>query len=937
MMNENGWRGCGRAALYLSGVSFAALALSSSPASAQTAQVPNEEIESPAKSTDVIVVTASRIQRDGFDAPTPTTVLDSSELDTMAQASIADAVNTIPAFQPSRTPSTNTLNAVSAGANFLDLRGIGPNRTLVLLDGRRVAPTTDTNLVDANLFPSALVKRVEVVTGGASAAWGSDAVAGVANFILDSEFEGIKGQAQFGRSWESDGDEYKVAAAYGGSFAGGRGHILLGGEIYDNAGILKQSSRDWGRKKWQLIGNPAYTPTNGEPLRVISQNVNQSLTTYGGLIVSGPLRGTQFGPGGAPTQFQYGAISSIFQIGGDGLNLGQDVAIYQPNDRQNLFGRITFDVSDRTTIFAEAGYARSHSDNAIFPAWNFGNILVRDDNAYLPESIRQAMAANNVTSFAMGRINRDFGAISSDNTAETERSVVGARGEFGGDWSWDVYYQHGKTTNKVSLYNNPIVANLRLATDAVVNPVNGQIVCRSTLTEPDNGCVPINLFGPNAATGSPALDYVLGAAQTQYNLGQHVVAANIQAPPIALWAGDMIIAAGVEYREESVSSVADQLSLTNSFLTGNFQEIEGSRNIKEGYLEAVIPLVRDVPFFELLELNLAGRVTDYSTSGSVFTWKVGLSHQVSDDLRFRGTYSRDIRAPNLNELFNPASTTFATIFDPFQNSSVTIQQIQRGNTALQPEKGTTWTVGAIYEPSWLDGFRVSLDYFDIDLQGAISLLGIQDTIDRCFDGNVALCEFLNRDSSGTLTSIVRTNFNLAARSTAGFDIEAAYELPLSKISKGLGGTLGFQVYGSHVRKLVFDDGTVAIDRAGSLSAGTQGIPEWRWTGSATYKSGPFTGSVQARYISGGKYDATWGPLDINDNSIPSVTYVNLYAAYDIVRSEGDRSLTVFASVDNVFDRDPPIVASSFFAPLASNPALYDFQGRFVSVGARFKF
>ncbi|UTP38303.1 TonB-dependent receptor [Phenylobacterium sp. LH3H17] len=916
--------------LHLGAASTLAIILATGAAHAQTDARSADTI-------DELIVTASRVKQDGFSAPTPTTVLSPELIASSAETTIADVLNTMPAFQPSRTQTTNTLNAVSAGANFLDLRGLGPNRTLVLLDGRRLVPTTDTNLVDVNLLPSALIERVEVVTGGASAAWGSDAVAGVTNFILKSKLEGLQGQVQFGRSAQNDGEEYKVALGYGGAFADGRGHFLLAGEVFENQGVLDQSSRRWAKPKWQFIANPAYAPGNGQPRQLIASNVNLSTATQGGLISAGPLRGTQFGPGGAPMPYAFGAVTSTFQIGGDGINLGQDVSIYQPNDRQSAFGRVSFDVTDKTQIFLEAAYGRSQSDNPVLDAWDFGSTRIFNDNAYLPAATRAAMAANGLTSFLMGRIHSDFGPISSRNVAESHRIMVGANGDFGHGWTWDGYFEYGRTLNGVDLYNNPIVARLALARDAVVNVANGQIVCRSTLTAPTNGCVPINLFGPGAAQGSPALAYVLGAAKVDYHLTQQVGAFNVQGSPFELWAGPVAVAAGVEIRREKVDSEVDPLSNANAYLTGNFKAINGSREIKEVYGEAVIPLAVDMPLIQKLDLNLAARLTDYSTSGSVTTWKVGLNHVVTDELRLRATLSRDIRAPNLNELFNPAAMTFATIFDPVKNASVTIQQIQKGNLALQPEEGETFTAGFVYEPNWLEGLRVSVDYFDIQLTGAISLLGIQDTINRCVAGNAELCSFLNRDGGGNLTSIVRTNYNLAARSTKGVDLEVAYSLPLSQISETLPGKLDLGLYGSHISELIFNDGTTSVNRAGNLSAGTLGTPEWKWSANANYTVGPFAVALQGRYISSGVYDSTYKPIDLNDNTIESKTYLDLSASYDLIAGEDGRRLTVYGAVDNLLDEDPPIVASSFFAPIATNPVLYDVMGRYFSMGVRFKY
>ncbi len=301
-------------------------ALAQAPAAAAPTDEPGEDI----------VVTASRIQRDGFDAPTPTTVVGEDELSLGASSNIADALNRVPSFSGAVTPTSSTTAAGSAGQNILSLRGLGPSRTLVLVNGRRHVPSNAAGTFNLNVIPAALVERVEVVTGGASAAWGSDAVAGVVNLILDDDHEGVSGEARYGLSSYGDGAEYALSLTWGAGFAGGRGHVVLSAEHADNAGIGSQARRPWGRAGWQVIPNPAFQPGNGQFQRVIVRDAHISNATPGGLIVSpGPFQNIEFGPGGLPEPFLRGNYAGgSFMAGGDGINLGLSVTLQVPVERQ---------------------------------------------------------------------------------------------------------------------------------------------------------------------------------------------------------------------------------------------------------------------------------------------------------------------------------------------------------------------------------------------------------------------------------------------------------------------------------------------------------------------------------------------------------------------------------------------------------------------------
>lgn len=583
-----------------------------------------------------IMVTATRIQRDGYEAPTPTSVIGIEEIAAKAPANIADFVNELPSMAPNNTPRANVgfVSAGLVGINALNLRSLGASRTLVLLDGQRVGPSTLTGLVDVNQFPQSLVKRVDVVTGGASAGWGSDAVAGVVNFLLDKDFTGLKGQVQGGTTTYGDGRNYNLSVAGGTGFANGRGHVLVSAEHAYNKGI-SGVPRDWydGSK---LIFNPAYTPTNGQPQLLVSPHTGFATATPGGIITSGPLRGTYFGPGGVPAQFNYGpVVSAPFMQGGDWeyADFAKSGDLDPKLSRQNLFVRSSYDVADNIQLYFQGSYGRAKSFQRTLNQFNFANITIQPDNAFIPAGIAGQVTAP----FTLGTFNQDMGVIPATSRRSSWRGVVGASGDFealGSGWDWDLYGQksvnHAYTAADIS-----ITANYRAAIDAVRN-ANGAIVCRSTLSNPGNGCVPYNIFGTGVVSDA-ALDYVVGTTWGRTKLKEDVFAGTLRGKPFSSWAGPVSMAGGLEHRREAVSGSNDPLSTTRSYFAGNYLASFGSYNVTEGFLETVVPLAADQSWARSLDFNGAVRATHYSTSGYVTTWKLGLTYSPIEDISFRST------------------------------------------------------------------------------------------------------------------------------------------------------------------------------------------------------------------------------------------------------------------------------------------------------------
>ncbi|WP_313806281.1 TonB-dependent receptor domain-containing protein [Sphingobium sp.] len=896
----------------------------------------------PAPLANDIVVTGSRLGSRGFSAPTPVTTLGADDLEKRGLSGIGQAIAEYPAFRPSTTPSTNQLGSQQIGAIFADLRGLGPARTLVLVDGRRHVPTTLTGQVDLNVIPSILIKRADVVTGGASAAYGSDAVAGVLNLIMDSRFTGLKGELSSGISDEGDNAEYKASAAGGFSFAGGRGHVIVGGEYYKSRGTGDAYSRRWGREEWQQIRNPNW-PANGLPNRILTPNAHFTSLAEGGLITSGRLAGTTFLPNGTPVAFQYGTLAGTqYQIGGDGYGETFLKGIYLsvPVERFNGFTHAEFDVSDALTLFGELSYSKSVGRSHGPQPRDQGSITILRGNAYLPPQLATMMDNAGVTSFKMGRLSTDLGFPNARSVTPALRAVGGVKGDLDSVWSYDAYFQYGHVNYSSTIDGVRVESRWAQAYDAVRN-AQGIVICRSTLTNPGNGCVPVNLFG-NGSISAAAQDYLTETQWTRRRITQQVAAANLRGSPFSTWAGDVSLAFGGEWRRDEVDADSDAISQVNGFNFGNPKPIDGRITVKEAYLEVGIPLLRDSALGKALDLNGAVRRTDYSTSGAVTTWKIGGTYSPVDGVRLRATKSRDIRAPNISELFTGSQFGTTQVIDAVTGSQRLTQTMTTGNLGLSPESSDTFTAGLVLEPAFAPGLRFSADYYDVNIKGAIASLGAQTLVDRCNAGASEFCQYIARGSDGLISTITLAQLNLNRVRTRGIDFEFDYRLPLSTIIGSSDASLGFRVVANYAIDLITTDSSGSINRAGQtgLAVGaTGGVPRYTLNGTVTYSDGPFTLSTNMRYIPQGKYDVTLvGPQDkgysptlvnsINDNRVSSAFYTNLSLDYAVGE---DAKVHVFGVVNNLFDKDPPVSPGT----TVTNPVLFDVIGRSYRVGVRF--
>ena len=900
--------------------------------------------EEAAAPVEEVVITGSRI-RSAFNSSTPVTVTTAEDLRQSAPNNLADALNQLPAFTPSvRTDATLTsATAGTNGQNLLNLRNLGTNRNLILLDGRRLPATNFGGAVDVNVIPQGLVRRVDVVTGGASAVYGSDAVSGVVNFVLDTKFDGLKGEVGGGLSGYGDLPDGHASVALGKGFADGRAHVVASVEAFGERGIGAKgnSGRAWFETASGQIPNPVAGAT---PAILVIPDIRSSLGTAGGLISAGPLKGTQFLAGGATAPFNYGTVTgSAFQSGGDGSRV--NIAFAPEQARAVAFLHGEYEIGDDARMFGEIHYAYTHvsSDNQINPQTGIGNqFTIFAGNAYLPAPVTAAMNAAGVTSFPLGRYEADFPAAQIDALLRLKRFVGGIKGEMG-EWAYDASFTHGVTWQEVAERNLTINRRLYAAADAVVNPATGGIVCRSTLAGLDPGCVPLNLFGVGAPTAA-AIRYVTGDAIQYLTIKQDVAALNVSGDMgagLSFGAGPVSVAAGLEYRAETANSVVDPLSPVMTDFTGvrggppsqqgrpgsyNFYNplpLHGSYNIAEGYLELGIPLLKDQRFAKLMDVDAAIRTAQYSQSGNVITWKAGFNTLVTDEYRLRFTASRDIRGPNILELFNAATQNSNNQI--YQGKTTPALTISSGNPDLQPERALTTTFGGVYRPAWAPDFQLSADYYNISISGAIGALSAQNTLDSCAQGNALACAQFTVTSAGTLV-IHTAQLNLSVAKAAGLDLEAAYNAEVG------GGHLGVRLLVNHtMQDYMQAPGALPLSRLGTALS-----PDWRGNLKVSFGQNQWTAFFQERFVSRAVFDpAKVEGVDTNLNHAPAVFYTDINLTY---RPEwAAHSEEFFLSIANLFDRDPPIYTNNPTTFSQPTSPVYDRVGRYFSAGLRVRF
>jgi len=972
-MSSNSWKWSFQPA-----AAFAALAISITPAYADDPAKPANSDEEPAE----VLVTGSRIASRGFTQATPTTMLTAADLAKVAQPNLFDSVAQLPALQGSLGRAVNVGSTSSGlqGLSSFSLRGLSPIRTLTLLDGQRVMPANVTGVTDVSQFPQLLVNRIDVVTGGASASYGSDAIGGVVNFITDKKFVGIRANVEAGISTYGDDENGTAQLAWGGAFLDDRLHVVVSGEYGKEEGVPAfgfglgpgPNGRDWFDSPAFQV-RPLAQSNNGLPqMRTIDHAQLFQYSKYG-LITSGPLQGIAFGANGTPYQFQYGsngvptgtgAVTGCitpFCVGGDLSGVvGNGVSLVAELQRKVGYARFGFDLNENNEIYFSANLAETNAENTPNPgAAKNANLTIQCANPFVPQSIRDACATNNITSFQYGVSNAIFPEfINVHPNRKQVRLVLGADGNFdslGTEWSYNAYYQNG--TNDTDLYVHDISLTPRYnqAINAITGP-NGTVICADAAARAA-GCVPLNIIG-DVTPSAAAIAYVLpeNGPEQHSHQSQDVVSFNVSGDPFKSWAGPVSIAAGLEYRKESYDVYGDpygagvtdvspnsaeypadpvlNTTVGNNWYAGNYHNAAGEYDVKEGYLEFNVPVL-DSEKAGKINFNAAGRRTNYSTSGGVTTWKVGGTWKTPiDGLMLRAVTSRDVRAPNLSELFAAQVTRNNTV--NINGNVITVLEQTIGNTDLRPEIARNTEIGIVLsQPEWLPGFSASFDYFDITIDGVISNLTAQQEVDLCLAGNQELCAAMLLTSPIPNTNFVRVQaFNLAANDLKGFDVELQYRWE-SRFS--------VRALATHNKSFISTPGVVGTIPQQLAGVNLGSIPKWKGLVTESWERGNLGLSLTQRWISAGVYNNEWIECQtgcpnativhptIDDNHMAGAFYLDLGANYLF----GDKTMA-YAKIDNALNKDPS-AAPQTNVGYGANPFLYDILGRMYRAGVRYNF
>lgn len=937
----------------------------SSLAFSSYAQESQDAAENEQAKTERIQVTGSRIARAELSQSAPVISLDRTAIAEFGSPDLGQILAELPAVGATNTLIANRNSNASGGTSAADLRRLGAGRTLVLVNGKRhVAGSPGSASVDLSTIPSSMIERVEIMTGGASAIYGSDAVSGVINVITRKDFEGLEFSARGTTSTEGVGaSTHELGILGGGDFMNGRGNATFHVGLNRIQETMSDDIRQFD--KWGTILNPEDTGRLDRiPDRVWVPGIYSEFISGNGVIIANELYGLRPDGSYVVQPERQGTNSALFGYFPDGCDTCAYTDKYvnlQPElKRLNLASTVTFDISENARFYSEFKVTQADIAQQFQPAFTTATRINVVDNPYLNEQLRQQLLADGQQNVTMYKFFEDWGNRSAKNRRELFRYVGGVDGtiEFKESFlQYDVFYGRGETRNRRITENESIPLNIAAAVDAV-RDADGNIVCR----DPNAGrvntgrqCVPYNPFGQNATPEAIAFmsaDVTRDDKITQEYYGATFVTDS--ASFLNLQGGPVGIAFGFEWREETSETLTDEFTrrgLTNNAATPN--EF-GKFDVKETFLEFNIPLLADLFLADELTLELAYRGADYSHAGSADSWKAGFMWAPIEDVRIRGTFGRAVRAPNIGEAFSPRSPGFVNVTDPCDVSrinqnpnraancaalgvpanfasvtNVSINLLSGGNPNLATEKSDSWTAGLVWTPSFIDNFSVTLDVYDITIEDAISFIAPQTVINNCVDStggpSASFCPQVTRDPATSQLTAVESGFlNAASLETRGVEMETRLTRELNLL--GVAGTWSGSLFVNYLDKFVsyeFQD-QPELD---NVNDGEIGDPKWQSRITNTFRVNDMSFTWNIRYLHASKlYDVTprlQSYENVSPNYVGSITNHDLSVRYSITDN-----LTVDGGVRNVFDKVPPGYVSN---------ALYDLVGRRIFAGVNYKF
>ena len=950
-------------------------------------QMPAEE------QIEEITVTGSRLVRQDYQAASPISTVDAQLFQDTGAPTIETVLNTLPQFVPAITSTSN--NPSNGGQANVSLRGLGTKRTLVLLDGRRIVPSNATGVVDLNLIPASVIENVEVITGGASAVYGSDAIAGVVN-IKTRNFTGLELNANYGITSENDGDRLSFGITGGLESDDGRGYAFGTFNWADREKVLQgdrpfsEVALDWDGDSFEPLGSS--TIRQGRWDAIGSNAPTQAaIDAYFGAL------DPNYVPGSAlPTKnFGFNPDGSLFQttpvinFTGD-LNEPQqpvNTADYTynfappnylelPLTRKSFFGKTGYQVNDNTEVFAQAMWANYVVDSALAstPATS---LYVRPDNPNLPADV-QAVLASRPDPTAPFRIRKrmiEAGPRLRSIEYDVAQFVAGANGDlaFTQSWTWDAYASWGTMKSNETQQGNisrSAFYELALAAD------HGASECGSA----------INPFGINSIQAQCVPYFTRSAINTE-TVDQAILEAFVRGDAFDLPAGAVQVAVGAMYKNDEYAFLPDAVLTNNTTdpytgstivdITGfNAQlPVRGKTDSTEFYAEANFPLLTDAPMAQHLDLTVGARFADHSTAGNMTSYKAEGIWDINDNFTVRGGYQRALRAPNISELFRPATINFPSVGlgDPCSNdfndpdgnvqgaqdaaaaralcvaqgipdavidnyvfTNTQFQGLSGGNPTLHEETADTYTLGLVFngpDDGFFSGFQGAIDYYDISIEDGVGTIDADVAVERCFDprynasfsNSNFYCQFFKRDvGTGDIIDALEVDTNIATTELKGIDYQIEYGADVGP------GALDIKWIATNLLnwKQAQLQGEALDEYAGTASSGFDVLPEWKFTMQFGYSWDNLDGNIRWRHV-GETHDDAYP-----DFKLDAVEYLDLTVGYrfDGTMLEG---LRLRGGITNLTDEDPIIYPSQNQAN--TDPSTYDVLGRRYFVSATYSF
>ncbi|WP_234399118.1 TonB-dependent receptor domain-containing protein [Pseudoalteromonas sp. T1lg75] len=910
-----------------------------------------------------IQVTGSKIKRIGELSPTPVTVITGDTLTDAGITNVADLLSEMPSATVGLSPETTNNFIFANGLSNTDLRGLGSDRTLVLVNGRRyVAGAPGSAAVDLNNIATSMIERIEVSTGGASAVYGSDAIAGVVNIITKKSFDGVEIDASTSQPTQDGGESYYTSLTFGDE---GESSSFIANITYTKNEQLRADQRDFIRNGVIAIDHPDNVDNeDGIPRRIIwDKEGSTSLFVYsktgdffapdGHFVFAddGSIRPFETGEF-LPASSTPGSRNTQYYIGdGDGYNFLEHKYVRTPLERLNASANVNYDINEDHKMSFEMTYSNTSAYGESSPAFFYlpGNST---DNPFFSDETQQFFDDRGMDTFGAYFLADLFGHRKYDQNRELIRGALSFEGMITDNWTYDAYITKGHVQADTTWFGELIEERFYNAIDAALDD-DGNIVCRSAEAQAD-GCVPLNIWGKGLAS-EEALAYVGTDAMRRATIDQTVIGATVTGDLFELPAGPLAAAFSAEYREEKASTLPDP-SMRNGLIFNNQSDaLRGEFDVTEVAAEFSIPVVVDTAFADEIFFELAYRYMDYSSTGTDDAWKVSFNYVLNDELRFRANRSKSVRAPNIDELFAPKGQTFASFNDPCEqgqidNAGEFRDNVERncraagipegwaptdlwkttnhpgwvvGNQDLENETADDITLGFIYTPSFAEDLSFTVDYWEFELEKMIVATGAASIVRNCYEFESLdnpYCGLIERDpDSLEITAFYEKPVNAATSSIKGTDIEVNYGLETGF------GEFDFRLVTTYLaeRKL----NTTGRPEDEREFQGEVHRPRWKARFTTNYSWNDLSVAVNANYRHATVVDREWTPEDNNYNNIPSYIEWDLTARYQVLES-----LELRGGLLNVFDRTPPRHPSYY-----DDGEFFDLDGRTVTLGLNYKF